>query len=93
MGTVDDSFSFELKYPIDVETWEKLADVALDNTDRVHFTTTSGKRVDFIRADVLDKIRAEIERHRRKTQSIDPYDLVGDCLEIIDEYKAESGEV
>lgn len=25
----------------------------------------------------LDKIRAEIEQHRRKTQSIDPYDLVG----------------
>jgi hypothetical protein len=39
---------------------------------------------------ILDKIRAEIERHRRKTQSIDPYDLVGDCLEIIDKYRAES---
>lgn len=37
----------------------------------------------------IDKIRAEIERHRRKTQGIDPYDLVGDCLEIIDKYKAE----
>ena len=39
---------------------------------------------------ILDKIRAEIEHHRRKTQSIDPYDLVGDCLDIIDKYKAES---
>ena len=38
----------------------------------------------------LDKIRAEIEQHRRKTQSIDPYDLVGDCLDIIDKYRAES---
>lgn len=38
---------------------------------------------------VLDKIRSEIEEHRRKTQSIDPYDLVGDCLDIIDKYKAE----
>lgn len=39
---------------------------------------------------ILDKIRAEIERHRRKTQGIDPYDLVGDCLDILDEYRAES---
>ena len=38
---------------------------------------------------VLDKIKAEIEKHRKKTQSIDPYDLVGDCLYIIDKYKAE----
>lgn len=34
--------------------------------------------------EVLDKIRAEIEHHRCKTQLIDPYDLVGDCLDIID---------
>lgn len=33
---------------------------------------------------ILDKIRAEIENHRRKTMYIDPYDLVGDCLDIID---------
>jgi hypothetical protein len=33
---------------------------------------------------VLDKIRTEIENHRRKTQYIDPYDLIGDCLDIID---------
>lgn len=39
---------------------------------------------------VLDKIRAEIEEHRRKTQYIDPYDLVGDCLDIINEYRVES---
>ena len=42
------------------------------------------------KTDVLDKIRAEIERHRRKTQGIDPYDLVGDCLDIIDKCRAES---
>lgn len=39
---------------------------------------------------ILDEIRAEIEYHRRKIKSIDPYDLVGDCLDIIDKYKAES---
>ena len=42
--------------------------------------------------DVLDKIRTEIEHHRRKTQSIDPYDLVGDCLDIIDKYREKSKE-
>lgn len=42
--------------------------------------------------ELLDKIRAEIEKHRRKTQRIDPYDLVGDCLDIINKYKAESEE-
>lgn len=44
----------------------------------------------FIPKDVLDKIIAEVELHRRKTASIDPYDLIGDCLDIIDKYKKES---
>lgn len=39
---------------------------------------------------ILNKIRAEIERHRRKTESIDTYDLVGDCLDIVDRYMTES---
>lgn len=42
---------------------------------------------------VLEKIRTEIEQHRRKTQSIDPYDLLGDCLDIIDKYSAESEDI
>lgn len=92
MGIFDDSFSIELTSPIDEESWKVIADAEFDNTEHVYFTTPSGKRVDFIKADVLDKIRAEIELHRRKTGSIDPYDLVGDCLEIIDEYKKESEE-
>lgn len=90
MGIFDDSFSIELTSPIDEESWKVIADAEFDNTEHVYFTTPSGKRVDFIKADVLEKIRAEIELHRRKTKSIDPYDLVGDCLEIIDEYKKES---
>ena len=93
MGIFDDSFLFELKHPINTETWNKLIDAEFNNAVHVHFATPSGKRVDFIKADVLDKIRAEIELHRRKTESIDPYDLVGDCLEIIDKYKTESEEV
>ena len=41
------------------------------------------------RDSVLYKIKAEIELHRRKTASIDPYDLVGDCLDIIDKCMQE----
>ena len=36
---------------------------------------------------ILDKISTEIELHRRKTESIDPYDLVGDCLDIIEKVR------
>lgn len=36
--------------------------------------------------DTLSKIRKEIDCHRRKTEGLDPYDLVGDCLDIIDKY-------
>lgn len=43
--------------------------------------------------EVVDKIRAEMELHRRKTESIDPYDLVGDCLDIIDRCIVESEDV
>lgn len=41
---------------------------------------------------ILEKIRAEIERHRRKTESIDTYDLIGDCLDIIDKYIVERND-
>lgn len=40
----------------------------------------------------LDKIKAEMELHRRKTASIDPYDLVGDCLDIIDRYSESENQ-
>lgn len=39
-----------------------------------------------------DKVIEEIENHRRKTKSIDKYDLVGDCLDIIKNYMKEVEE-
>ena len=60
MGIFDDSFSMELKHPIDKETWKIIEDAELDNTEHIYFTTPSGKRVNFIKADVLDKIREDI---------------------------------
>lgn len=44
------------------------------------------------KVEVLDKLTSEIERHRRKTESIDTYDLVGDCLDFINKYKGEQNE-
>lgn len=34
----------------------------------------------------LYTIRDEIIEHRRKTQTIDPYDLVGDCVDIVNKH-------
>jgi hypothetical protein len=63
MGIFDGSFSIELNSPIDEESWKVIADAELDNTEHIYFTTPSGKRVDFIKADVIDEIRAKIENH------------------------------
>ena len=34
----------------------------------------------------LYNIKDEIIEHRCKTQSLDPYDLVGDCLDIVNKH-------
>ena len=54
--------TLELKSPLTKECWDKLADVELENTERMWFTTPSEKRVEYIKADVLEQIRDEIER-------------------------------
>lgn len=96
---MSDSFEFTLHSPLTKEDWDKISDNELDNTDRIWFATPSGKRVDFIKADVLDKIRAEIEKavwedvivsldgtDETRIPRLDPDDV----FEIIDKYKAES---
>jgi hypothetical protein len=54
--------TLELKSPLTKECWDKLTDVELENTERMWFTTPNGKRVEYIKADVLDKRRDAIER-------------------------------
>ena len=97
--TFDDSFSIELNSPIDEESWKVIEDAELNNTKHVYFTTPSCKRVDFIKADVLDKIRAEIEfiptiewKDDGTTYILASY-FKKQVLEIIDKYKADSEEV
>lgn len=95
----DVSCSIKLKHPLDKESWKVLEDAELDNTDHIYFTTPSGKRVDFIKADVLDKIGAEIEKKIVKRPWLDFEDRERDrndafmeVLNIIDKYKSESEE-
>ena len=54
----------ELKSPLTKECWDKLADVELENTERMWFTTPNGKRVEYIKADVLEQIRDEIQKEK-----------------------------
>lgn len=71
---------------ISEEEWNKLTDPELERTTRIFFKTPSGKRVEYIRADVLDEIREEI---------LHLHDWAFDreeILRIIDKYKSESEE-
>jgi hypothetical protein len=89
---MSDSFEFTLNSPLTEEDWNKIADAEFANTDRVWFATPSGKRVDFIKADVLDRIRAEIEQEY-KVESEHPYGQgLRRALEITNKYKTESEE-
>lgn len=101
MRIFDDSFSIELKHPLDKESWKVITDAELDNTEHIYFTTPSGKRVDFIKVDVLDKIRTEIEELIEWHDC--PVELDGGndlyyceacklAIEIIDKYKIEGEE-
>ncbi len=71
---------------ISEEEWNKLTDPELERTKHIFFKTPSGKRVEYIRADVLDEIRSEI---------LHLHDWAFDreeILRIIDKYRSESEE-
>ena len=59
---MSDNFEFTLHNPLTKEDWNKLADVELENTDYVTFQTPQGRQVKYIKCDILNKIRAEIEQ-------------------------------
>ena len=96
---MSDEFEFTLHSPLTKEDWEKISDAELENTMSVTFQTPSGRQVKYIKSDMLDKIKAEIESkyesipdtfHHYETGFTDALEWV---LSIIDKYKAEgSGE-
>lgn len=89
---MSDSFEFTLHSPLTKEDWNKLSDAEFENTMSVTFQTPQGRQVKYIKCEVLDKIRAEIDEQYDR---VHPYDI--SCAEglemalgIIDKYKAES---
>lgn len=55
------SNTLTLNNPLSESDWDKISDVELEKTKHIWFETPSGKRVDFVRGDVLDKIKGYID--------------------------------
>lgn len=91
---MSDSFEFTLHSPLTKEDWNKIADTEHEKTTSVTFQTPQGRQVKYIKSEVLDKIRAEIEAKCCITvgRENDGAITLHDVFEIIDKYKAESEE-
>ena len=94
---MNESFEFTLHSPLTKEDWNKLLDAEHDHTTSVTFQTPQGKQVRYIKCEILDKIRAEIEQNAYPIVSamnkIEQGMTLYEILQIIDKYKAESEEV
>lgn len=90
-----DSFTFHLNSPLTEDDWNKIRDVELEHTERIWYSTPSGRRVDFINANVLDKIKEEIIKEAdwwfQNGSNLRGQALSGVLL-IIDKYKAKGGD-
>jgi len=90
---MSDSYEFTLHNPLSKEDWDKLTDVELEKTEHIWFETPSGKKVDYIPAKALNKLRTEIEdyiTHSPYIKSfIDCCRLRDDVMRIIDKYRNE----
>ncbi|MBQ5806310.1 MAG: hypothetical protein IIW24_03565 [Lachnospiraceae bacterium] len=89
---MSDSFEFTLHSPLTKEDWNKLSDAEFENTMSVTFQTPQGRQVRFIKCEVLDKIRAEIESLTYYWCEVNPRTVIDEVLDIIDKYKAGSEE-
>lgn len=85
---MSDSFEFTWHSPLTQEDWKKLSDAELENTLSVTFQTPQGRQVKYIKCEVLDKIRAEIDSYCSNNR--DRNDGLYIAMRIIDRYKAES---
>ncbi len=100
------SNTLTLNNPLSESDWDKLCDVELEKTKHIWFKTPSGKRVDFLRTDILDKIRAEMEQAADKQfqiamglsdlneryAHIQMENAYRHSLNVIDKYRSESEE-
>ena len=93
---MSDSFEFTLHSPLTKEDWNKLSDDELENTISITFQTPQGRQVKYIKCDVFDKIRADIDAIETHGQ-IDEHTLFVRgaeevkkmALNIIDKYRNE----
>ena len=85
---MSDSFEFTLHSPLTQEDWNKLTDAELENTMSITYQTPQGRQVKYIKCEVLDKIRAEIDSYCSNNR--DRNDGLYIAMRIIDRYKAES---
>lgn len=90
------NFEFTLHSPLTKEDWNKILDTELENTPSITFQTPKGKQVKYIKADILDKIAAEIKEKENALDCMKFSDVALkvayiEALKIIDKYKAESG--
>ena len=62
---MSDSFEFTLHSPLTKEDWNKISDAEYEKTTSVTFYTPQGRQVKYIKCEVLDKIKAEIDRQEK----------------------------
>lgn len=88
---MSDSFEFTLNSPMTKEDWNKISDAEYENTMFVTFQTPQGRQVKYIKCEVLEKIRSEIEAKCCITvgRENDGAITLHDVFEIIDKYKGE----
>lgn len=91
---MSDSFEFTLHSPLTKEDWNKISDVEHENTMSVTFQTPQGRQVRYIKCEVLNKIRAEINgmtpTYHNLDWSITDLVPISKVLDVIDKYKVES---
>ena len=87
---MSDSFEFTLHSPLTKEDWNKISDAEFENTTSVTFQTPQGRQVKYIKCEVLDKIRSEIDSHCSENR--DRNDGLYIAMKIIDKYMAEGRE-
>lgn len=88
---MSNSFEFTLHSQLTKEDWDKISDVEHERTTSVTFQTPQGRQVRYIRSDVLDMIRAEIEQIADEEHKHDKKWAIGlrYAVKIIDKYRSE----
>ena len=90
-----DEFEFTLHSPLTQEDWNKISDAEHENTRSITFQTPQGRQVRYIKCEVLDKIRAEIQENINYNKKMNYQGIVAGLLltlDIIDKYTEKSEE-